>query len=115
MIFVIDVGNTNITYGVYEGKELKATFRMMSKTPRTSDEYGMMLINLFQAKGIDIEDEEKYNEIKNDIRLECELYGKVMEVFMPRKDIDDNKVGGMGNAYVEFATVEDCITCRKVS
>lgn len=67
------------------------------------------------VKGIDIEDEEKYNEIKNDIRLECELYGKVMEVFMPRKDIDDNKVGGMGNAYVEFATVEDCTNCRKVS
>ncbi len=56
MIFVIDVGNTNITYGVYEGKELKATFRMMSKTPRTSDEYGMMLVNLLQAKGINIDD-----------------------------------------------------------
>lgn len=56
MIFVIDVGNTNITYGVYEGKELKATFRMMSKTPRTSDEYGMMLVNLLHAKGINIED-----------------------------------------------------------
>lgn len=56
MIFVIDVGNTNITCGVYEGMELKATFRMMSKTPRTSDEYGMMLLNLLQAKGIAIED-----------------------------------------------------------
>lgn len=56
MIFVIDVGNTNITCGVYEDKELKATFRMMSKTPRTSDEYGMMLINLLETKGIDVTD-----------------------------------------------------------
>jgi len=56
MIFVIDVGNTNITCGVYEGKELKATFRMMSKTPRTSDEYGMMLLNLLGTKGINVTD-----------------------------------------------------------
>ena len=42
MILVIDVGNTNITFGVYEGKKLVTTFRMMSKLPRTSDEYGII-------------------------------------------------------------------------
>ena len=52
MIFVIDVGNTNMTLGVYEGEELKATFRMMTKTPRTSDEYGVMLTTLLTTKGI---------------------------------------------------------------
>ena len=52
MIFVIDVGNTNMTLGVYEGEELKATFRMMTKTPRTSDEYGVMLTTLLSTKGI---------------------------------------------------------------
>lgn len=56
MIFVIDVGNTNITCGVYEGQELKATFRIMSKTPRTSDEYGIMLMNLLQTKGVNVAD-----------------------------------------------------------
>ncbi len=56
MIFVVDVGNTNITCGVYQEKELKATFRIMSKTPRTSDEYGIMLINLLQTKGVNVED-----------------------------------------------------------
>ena len=35
MILVVDVGNTNITYGVFDGDELVSTFRMMSKTPRT--------------------------------------------------------------------------------
>ena len=38
MLLVIDVGNTNITMGVYDGKNLKTTFRMTSKQPRTSDE-----------------------------------------------------------------------------
>jgi len=56
MILVVDVGNTNITCGVYEGEELKATFRLMSKMPRTSDEYGMMLTELLRMKEIDTKD-----------------------------------------------------------
>ncbi len=54
MIFVVDVGNTNITCGVYAGKELKATFRIMSKMPRTSDEYGILLMDLLRTKDVDI-------------------------------------------------------------
>lgn len=53
MILVIDVGNTNMTLGVYEGENLKATFRMTTKTPRTSDEYGVMITQLLKNKGID--------------------------------------------------------------
>ncbi|MBQ9122562.1 MAG: type III pantothenate kinase, partial [Lachnospiraceae bacterium] len=56
MILVVDVGNTNITCGVYQEDELKATFRLMSKTPRTSDEYGMMLTELLKMKGISVEE-----------------------------------------------------------
>lgn len=41
MLLVIDVGNTNITYGVFDGSKLVSTFRMTTKQPRTSDEYGM--------------------------------------------------------------------------
>ncbi len=55
MLLVVDVGNTNITYGVYEGEELVTTFRMMSKTPRTSDEYGIEIRGLLQMNGIDYE------------------------------------------------------------
>ncbi|MCM1191907.1 MAG: type III pantothenate kinase [Butyrivibrio sp.] len=53
MILVIDVGNTNMTIGVYQGEELKATFRMMTKTPRTSDEYGVFITQLLKNKGIE--------------------------------------------------------------
>lgn len=56
MILVIDVGNTNITCGVYEGKELKTTFRMMTKQPRTSDEYGIHLRELLRTNGISKKD-----------------------------------------------------------
>lgn len=43
MLLVMDVGNTNITLGVFDGEELKATFRMTTKIPRTSDEYGITI------------------------------------------------------------------------
>lgn len=55
MILVIDVGNTNMTIGVYDGEELMATFRMMTKTPRTSDEYGVMITTLLNTKGISVD------------------------------------------------------------
>lgn len=53
MILVLDVGNTNITAGVYCGQELKATFRMMTATPHTSDEYGVLITQMLQSKGVD--------------------------------------------------------------
>ena len=51
MFLVVDVGNTNITIGVYDGKSLKGTFRLMSSVPRTSDEYGFMLGELVNEQG----------------------------------------------------------------
>lgn len=52
MLLVIDIGNTNITSGVFKGDELLGTFRMMTKLPRTSDEYGIMLRELVEHQGI---------------------------------------------------------------
>lgn len=57
MILVIDVGNTNITFGVYQGKKLLTTFRMTSKLLRTSDEYGveigeMLRLNRVEKSGL---------------------------------------------------------------
>ncbi len=52
MILVIDVGNTNITFGVYSGKELVGSFRMTTQMSRTSDEFGIMLLSLLSNNGI---------------------------------------------------------------
>ena len=46
MLLALDVGNTNITFGVYDGDKLATSFRMMSKIEHTSDEYGMMIKSL---------------------------------------------------------------------
>ena len=52
MLLVIDVGNTNITLGVFRQEELLGTFRMTTKLPRTSDEYGIILKELVECQGI---------------------------------------------------------------
>lgn len=48
MLLTVDVGNTNITYGCFEGQELICTFRMTTKMARTSDEYGVALVELLR-------------------------------------------------------------------
>ena len=52
MILTIDVGNTNITCGVFDGDVIVASFRITTKMPRTSDEYGMILDNLLEQNNI---------------------------------------------------------------
>lgn len=56
MLLTIDAGNTNITCGVFDGDELAATFRLTTKMPRTSDEYGMILGNLLEQNEIQTAD-----------------------------------------------------------
>ncbi len=56
MILAVDVGNTNITCGVFEGEKIVKTFRVTTKIPRTSDEYGMMLTSILEQNGIQLTD-----------------------------------------------------------
>ncbi len=52
MILVVDVGNTNISCGVYDGKHLVTTFRLMTRQPHTSDEYGAIFLDLLQRNKV---------------------------------------------------------------
>lgn len=59
MLLVVDVGNTNITFGVFEKEKILVTFRMTTKLLRTSDEYGINISDLLEHNHIepkDIED-----------------------------------------------------------
>ncbi len=55
MLLTIDVGNTNVTMGVFEGDVLLGTFRMTTKQPRTSDEYGFQICGILEHRGIKAE------------------------------------------------------------
>lgn len=52
MILALDVGNTNITFGVYDGQELVTTFRITTKIARTSDEYGILIRDLLRMNDV---------------------------------------------------------------
>ena len=57
MLLVVDVGNTNIVLGVYDGQELKGHWRISTDRVRTTDEYGVLIMNLFlHDKTIDADD-----------------------------------------------------------
>lgn len=56
MLLVIDIGNTNITMGLYKNNELKGNYRLTTKFQRTSDEYGFMLLSFLTASNTSIED-----------------------------------------------------------
>ena len=56
MLLVIDIGNTNITIGVYKEDHLVGRFRMTTRMERTSDEYGLMLHSYLQASHLNVED-----------------------------------------------------------
>ena len=53
MLLVVDVGNTNITFGVFDGEKLEGTFRMTTKLQRTSDEYGICIRDLLTHNGME--------------------------------------------------------------
>ncbi|AHD07619.1 type III pantothenate kinase [Paenibacillus larvae] len=55
MILVVDVGNTNIVLGLYEGSALHRNWRISTNRSGTSDEYGVLIYNLFRLAGISVE------------------------------------------------------------
>lgn len=53
MLLVIDVGNTNIVLGLYEGDRLTNHWRLSTDRSRTADEYGILFRQLFDMGGVD--------------------------------------------------------------
>ena len=52
MILTLDVGNTNIKTALFEQSELKQYWRISTNRTQTSDEYGMVMLNLFNHAGV---------------------------------------------------------------
>ncbi len=56
MLLVIDIGNTNITIGIYKGDSLIGNYRLTTWFKRTSDEYGFMITNFLATSMVQIDD-----------------------------------------------------------
>ncbi|MBS1858561.1 MAG: type III pantothenate kinase [Acidobacteria bacterium] len=55
MLLALDAGNSNITIGAFEGRELISQWRLRTVHEQTADEWGILLRNLFSPAGLDIE------------------------------------------------------------
>ena len=61
MILVVDIGNSNIVIGVYKGDNIVGSWRMVTRSEKTSDEYGIFILNILNYNNIN------YKEIKSAI------------------------------------------------
>ena len=52
MLLALDIGNTNISLGVFRGEDLKATWRIATDAARMPDEYGLLLSQLLPLRGV---------------------------------------------------------------
>jgi type III pantothenate kinase len=56
MLLTIDIGNTNLTLGLYEGDKLGAHWRLATDHNRMPDEYGLQFLGLLQNAGKSLKD-----------------------------------------------------------
>ncbi len=55
MLLTIDIGNTNLTLGLYQGDILGARWRLATNYERMPDEYGLQILGLLQHSGCTIQ------------------------------------------------------------
>ncbi len=53
MVLAIDIGNTNITLGCFEGDKLSLVARLATVSTKTGDEYAVLLLNILAIHNID--------------------------------------------------------------
>lgn len=56
MLLVVDVGNTNVVFAMYEGRDIKTRWRIATDPRRTGDEYAVWLLQLLAIEGYGRED-----------------------------------------------------------
>ena len=56
MLLALDIANTNIKIGMFQGDELQATWRIVTSVQRTPDEYAITILSLLRQRGIKASD-----------------------------------------------------------
>lgn len=56
MVLAVDIGNTNIVCGILKDDEIISTFRLTTENSMTSDEYGVMICNIIERRGVALTD-----------------------------------------------------------
>jgi type III pantothenate kinase len=54
MLLAIDIGNTNVTFGVFEKDKIKTTWRVSTAIHRMPDEYAIIMLSLMERQGVNV-------------------------------------------------------------
>src|SRR5256885_16841768 len=54
MLLAIDIGNTNIVLGVFDGETLVHSWRLLTLRERTADEVGLLVVGLFAHRAVQV-------------------------------------------------------------
>jgi len=107
MILAIDVGNTNTELAVLQGDEILCSWRFVTKTPRTSDEYGVLIQSFFSNSRVSLDKIRSVivasvvpnimyslnNGIKKFIGLESMVVGPGIKTGMSINTADPSEIG----------------------
>lgn len=56
MLLAIDIGNTNLTFGLFDKEKIVHKFRLTTSLPRTSDEFGVQIIEQLSHQSVSADD-----------------------------------------------------------
>ena len=54
MILAVDISNTTIKLGLFQGDELAFAWQIATERHKAVDDYAMLLLSLFNSRGVDI-------------------------------------------------------------
>ena len=94
MLLAIDAGNTNIVFAACEGEVIAGQWRAATSTPRTADEYAVMLGPLLALEGLSFADMDAaiiatvVPDALFDLRLFCRKYLKCEPLVVKDPNLD---------------------------
>lgn len=122
MLLAIDVGNTNITFAVFDGEKVVADWRIGTVVRRTGDEYAGLLLGLFAARNMKLSDVEgviissvvpaaidalkrfsrNYLHIENPVVFTVDMDHGINIHYSPQRDVGADRIANAVAAHQKY-------------
>lgn len=122
MLLAIDVGNTNITFALFDGSQVIADWRIGTVARRTGDEYAGLMIGLCAARGLKLADidgviissvvpsavdaltrfSRKHLGIQNPMVFTVEIDSGINVHYHPRHDVGADRIANAIAAHAKY-------------
>lgn len=107
----IQVPGFNLAAGPGQPTEVCLLYILIGATNLFKSVQVLTLLNMVTED--ELRDDEEYEEIVDDIREECNRYGSVRTIEIPRPMEGNEDAPGVGKIFVEFNSVSDCVKAQQ--